>query len=122
MGGVSTNTVKRAARQIIEKHYSCLVHDFQVNKRICEKVAFIPTKRLRNKIAGYVTRLLKRIEKGPVRGISLKLQEEEREKKENYIPLVSALEKKTYVDRTTMDMLSSVGLEGLDGIALNDGN
>ena len=39
-------------------------------------VAIVPSKRLRNKIAGYTTHLMKRIQQGPVRGISLKLQEE----------------------------------------------
>ena len=34
----------------------------------------IPSKRMRNKIAGFVTHLMKRIQRGPVRGISLKLQ------------------------------------------------
>merc|ERR1712028_336087 len=51
--------------------------DFATNKRICEEVASIQSKALRNKIAGYLTHLMKRIAKGPVRGISLKLQEEE---------------------------------------------
>jgi ribosomal protein S17E len=55
-----------------------LTNDFHVNKRIIDDVAVIQTKRLRNKIAGYTTHLMKRIQKGPVRGISLKLQEEVR--------------------------------------------
>merc|ERR1712150_71073 len=81
MGGrVSTKTVKRASRALIEKYYGKLTKDFHTNKRILDDVSVIQTKRLRNKIAGYTTHLMKRIGKGPVRGISLRLQEEEREK------------------------------------------
>lgn len=65
--------------------------DFQTNKRLCDEVAIIPTKRLRNKIAGFATHLMRRIQKGPVPGISFKLQEEERERKDNFVPEVSAL-------------------------------
>ena len=54
-GRVRTKTTKRSARIIVEKYYSRLTVDFQVNKRVCEEIALIPTKRLRNKIAGYIT-------------------------------------------------------------------
>jgi ribosomal protein S17E len=29
--------------------------DFQTNKRVCEEVAIIPSKSLKNKVAGYAT-------------------------------------------------------------------
>eukprot|EP00408_Alexandrium_pacificum_P065517 CAMPEP_0171176666 /NCGR_PEP_ID=MMETSP0790-20130122/11851_1 /TAXON_ID=2925 /ORGANISM="Alexandrium catenella, Strain OF101" /LENGTH=100 /DNA_ID=CAMNT_0011641559 /DNA_START=83 /DNA_END=382 /DNA_ORIENTATION=+ len=86
MGRVRTKTVKKAARTIVEKYFQKLTYDFQINKKIAEEVAEIPSKRLRNKIAGFTTHLMKRIAKGPVRGISLKLQEEERERKMEYVP------------------------------------
>merc|ERR1712191_38457 len=59
MGRVRTKTVKKAAKLIIEKYYTRLTLDFHVNKRICEEIAIIPSKPLRNKIAGFVTHLMK---------------------------------------------------------------
>merc|ERR1711916_130336 len=89
--------------------------DFQTNKRICDEVAIVPSKRMRNKIAGYVTRLMRRIQKGPVRGISIKLQEEERERRENYIPDVSAVPTEVDVDPDTAAMLRNMNMAKLPG-------
>merc|ERR1711907_500737 len=92
MGRVRTKTIKRASRALIEKYYGKLTKDFHFNKRIIDDVAVVQSKRLRNKIAGYTTHLMKRIEKGPVRGISLKLQEEERERRQDFVPEKSAIQ------------------------------
>lgn len=111
--------MKKSARVIIEKYYSRLTLDFQTNKRICDEVAIIPSKRLRNKIAGFVTHLMTRIQKGPVRGISLKLQEEERERRMDFVPEVSAVETDVVeVDAETKDMLRALNLANLPGVVL----
>jgi len=117
MGRVRTKTTKRASRVIIEKYYPRLTLDFHTNKRICDEIAIIPSKRLRNKIAGFTTHLMKRIQKGPVRGISFKLQEEERERKDNYVPETSALDTTANpltVDSDTKELLRSIGFDNIN--------
>mmetsp|Transcript_9194 Transcript_9194/g.14266 ORF Transcript_9194/g.14266 Transcript_9194/m.14266 type:complete len:126 (+) Transcript_9194:71-448(+) len=120
--GVRTKTVKRSARKIVEKYYTRLTLDFHTNKRLVDEVAITPSKRMRNKIAGYTTHLMRRIDKGPVRGISLKLQEEERERRLDFVPEVSALEQETIqIDEDTRDMLESLGYGNLSGVSVGGG-
>ncbi|KAK1144814.1 40S ribosomal protein S17.e.B [Aspergillus melleus] len=63
---------------------------------------------------------MRRIQRGPVRGISFKLQEEERERKDQYVPEVSALDfsqnsetGKLDVDQDTKDLLKSIGFDSV---------
>merc|ERR1711976_751356 len=119
MGRVRTKTVKKAARVIIEKYYTKLTLDFDTNKRIIEEIAVIPSKPLRNKIAGFTTHLMKRLQRSTVRGISIKLQEEERERRDNYVPDVSALEQDIIeVDSETKDMLKMMDFQSIPGLRL----
>ena len=112
MGRVRTKTVKRAARQLIEKFYPKMSLDFHYNKRVLDDVAIVPSKRIRNKIAGYASKLMKRIQKGPVRGISLKLQEEERERRMDLGAKKNYFDEKQYApDEETQDMLKNLGLD-----------
>ncbi|EGR32647.1 hypothetical protein IMG5_075650 [Ichthyophthirius multifiliis] len=118
MGRVRTKTVKRAAKSLIEHYFSKMTNDFHFNKKILSEVAQVPSKRLRNKIAGFATHLMKRIQKGPVRGISLKVQEEERERRLDFVPENSAINvEQVYIDNDTREMLKKIGMNNLPGLA-----
>jgi len=119
--GVRTKTVKKSSRTIVEKYYPKLTLDFHTNKRIIDEIAIVPSKRMRNKIAGFTTHLMKRIAKGPVRNISLKLQEEERERRLDFVPEVSALAQDIIVvDPDTRDLLESLGYGSMTGVAVGN--
>merc|ERR1711900_115433 len=120
MRRVRNKTAKRSSKKIIERCYQRLTLDFNTNKRICDEVAMIPSKRLRNKIAGFTTHMMKRISRGPVKGISLKLQEEEREKRLDYIPDISSvvleIEKGIEIDADTKNVLRAMDMGNLPGL------
>ena len=42
--------MKKSAKVIIERYYPKLTLDFETNKRLCDEIAIIASKRLRNKV------------------------------------------------------------------------
>lgn len=43
--------MKKSSKVIIERYYPKLTLDFETNKRICDEIAIIASKRLRNKVS-----------------------------------------------------------------------
>ena len=59
MGNIRTSFVKRTSKELIETYEGTFTKDFDENKLLVEKFTTVSTKHLRNKIAGYVTRLVR---------------------------------------------------------------
>jgi small subunit ribosomal protein S17e len=62
MGRIKTMLIKRTANRLVKDHKEAFTTDFNDNKKTVEEFADIPSKKLRNVIAGYVTRLTKQHE------------------------------------------------------------
>ncbi|MEM2024695.1 MAG: 30S ribosomal protein S17e [Desulfurococcaceae archaeon] len=59
MGKVRIKIVKRSARELIEKYPGLFTEDFNKNKAIVAKLISSSSKRIRNRIAGYITHVVK---------------------------------------------------------------
>jgi small subunit ribosomal protein S17e len=57
MGKVRTEQVKRLAREIMDKYPSKVTTDFINNKQVVTEYTNISSTKLRNRVAGYTTRL-----------------------------------------------------------------
>ena len=57
MGKVRTETVKRTARELIARFPDKFTNEYEANKVAVNELLIAPSKKLRNRIAGYVTRL-----------------------------------------------------------------
>ena len=60
MGRIKTTLIKRTAMELLEKHEDTFKKTFEENKKLVDELAKIKTKRLRNPISGYITRLVKK--------------------------------------------------------------
>lgn len=58
LGKVRPEHVKKIARELLGLYPDKFSTDFQSNKKVIESLAQISSTKLRNRIAGYITRLL----------------------------------------------------------------
>ena len=60
MGRIKTKLIKRKTRELLSSYGEKFTADFTENKKIIAQLAEIPSKKLRNIVAGYATRLKKK--------------------------------------------------------------
>ncbi len=58
MGKVRTEHVKRTARKLVQRFPDKFTTNFENNKKLVEEFTNLSSTKLRNRIAGYVTRLV----------------------------------------------------------------
>lgn len=63
MGNIRTRMIKRSARQLVESYPDLFTKDFATNKKIIAQLIQTDSNKTLNKVAGYVTRLVKRRER-----------------------------------------------------------
>lgn len=59
MGRIKTQQIKRATFELMRMHSDSFKKEYSENKKIVDGFADIRSKKLRNMVAGYVTRLKK---------------------------------------------------------------
>ncbi len=68
MGRIKTVLIKRKTRELLKMHGDKFSPEFEKNKEIVSKMTATQSKKLRNIIAGYVTRLVKKETQRTTRG------------------------------------------------------
>jgi len=58
LGKVRPERVKKIAKELLKRYTDKFTTDFESNKKLLESFSKIPSVRLRNRIAGYITRLV----------------------------------------------------------------
>ena len=59
LGKVRTEMVKRISIELVDRYEKSLTTDFEQNKQFLKEIELDVSKKLRNKIAGYVTRVMR---------------------------------------------------------------
>ncbi len=62
MGRIKLQLTKRTSKKLMEKHKEEFKEDFEENKKLVGKFTDTTNKKLRNTIAGHITKLMKKKE------------------------------------------------------------
>lgn len=60
MGRIKQTYLKRIANELLERYKGDFSKDFKKNKESVQELSTVKSKSIRNKIAGYITKVMKR--------------------------------------------------------------
>lgn len=64
MGNIKQTFIKRTARELFDRYPNEFTKDFEHNKKKVEELTNVTSKTIRNRIAGYITKLVRMKEEG----------------------------------------------------------
>jgi small subunit ribosomal protein S17e len=63
MGRIKSIAIKNLARDMLEEHGDRFSSDFEKNKKIINEIKSIDSKKVRNVLAGYITKEMEKLQK-----------------------------------------------------------
>ncbi len=66
MGNIKQTFIKRTARELFDRYPDKFTRDFEHNKKMVQELTNVTSKTIRNRIAGYITRLVRMKEEGKI--------------------------------------------------------
>lgn len=58
MGKIRTEIVKRISLELVDRYERSLTTEFEQNKQFLKEIGLDTSKKMRNRIAGYITRIM----------------------------------------------------------------
>ncbi|MBS3162551.1 30S ribosomal protein S17e [Candidatus Woesearchaeota archaeon] len=59
MGRIKTTVIKRTGKKLVSQHRASFKTDFESNKQLLPTYIEVPSKKMKNVLAGYITRLMR---------------------------------------------------------------
>lgn len=66
MGNIRQGFIKRVARELLDRYPNEFTADFEHNKRKVQELTNVTSKTIRNRIAGYLTKLVRMKQEGKI--------------------------------------------------------
>ena len=95
--------IKRLSYEVLDKHQSKFGEDFADNKKILDQISIIRSKGLKNEIAGYITKYVKK----QIRDEKAKQSQRESTQAETVIPIEQPVQEDDYVADDPQEMVES---------------